>query len=165
MSPMPDGHPTAGVEETVVAAPRRGIPLGVWPRVALVLVGAVGTGVVFRQWWILPVAAVLIWLVVWDLRRSGGRRDLRATSEGLVGMRGGRTRSVDWSQMEGVEFVRPRSAFARPVAHVEVSRHDDPYDTAFTTLVVFDKPDGDGIAERLQAACEEHGVWFQTTRV
>lgn len=152
-------------DESVIAAPRSGVPLGVWPRVALIAVAAVGTGVVFRLWWILVVAVVLIGLVLWDLRRAGGRRDLRATADGLVGARGGEHRSVGWSHMEGVEFVRPRSPFARPVAHVEVSRDGDPFDTAFVTLVVFDKPDGDGIAERLQAACEQHAVPFHTTRM
>ncbi|NYJ76154.1 hypothetical protein [Allobranchiibius huperziae] len=165
MSPTPDVAPTEGSGVSVIAAPRGGVPLGVWPRVAIILVGAIGTGIVFRLWWILPVAAALIVLVVWDLRRSGGRRDLRATSDGLVGMHRGKSHSVAWSQMAGVEFVRPRSAFSRPVAHVEVSRHDDPYDTAFVALVIFDKPDGDGIAERLRTVSEEHGVPFQATTV
>ncbi|MBO1754018.1 hypothetical protein [Allobranchiibius sp. CTAmp26] len=165
MSPTPEVAPTADAGFSVIAAPRGGVPLGVWPRVALILVAAVGTGIVFRLWWILVVAAALIALVVWDLRRSGARRDLRATSEGLVGSHGGGSRTAAWSQMTGVEFVRPRSAFARPVAHVEVSRDGDPFDTGFVALVVFDKPDGDGIAERLRTVCEQHGVPFHTTKM
>lgn len=149
-------------EGTVIAAPRAAIPVGAWLRVGVILVAAAAGVAATRLWWILIVAAVLAGVVVWDLRRSGGRRDLRATSDGLVGIHRGKARSVPWSQMEGVELVRPRSAFARPVAHVEVVRRDDSYDTAFVTLVVFSKADADEIGARLQAVCDQHGVLFQT---
>lgn len=148
--------------QIVVAASRVGVPIGAWPRVGvLVVTGAAGVAVT-RLWWVLILAVLLAALVVWDLRRSGGRRDLRATEDGLIGMHRGHQKQVPWSQMVGVEFVRPRSAFARPVAHVEVGRHDDPYDTAFVALVLYDKADAQQIGERLKAACEQHAVPFQS---
>lgn len=149
-------------DDVVIAEPRAGVPIGAWPRVGVLLVAAAAGVAVTQLWWILLAAALVAGLVVWDLRRSGGSRDLRATADALVGVHRGRTRSVPWSQMTGVEFVRPRSALARPIAHVEVGRHEDPFDTAFVALVLFDKADAVQIGERLSTACEQHDVPFVT---
>lgn len=146
---------------TAVAEPRSGVPVGAWPRVGVLVVAAAGGVAVTKLWWILIVAVVLAVVVVGDLLRSGGRRNLRATDEGLVGVHRGRPQQVAWSTMAGVEFLRPRSVFARPVAHVEVERHDDPYDTAFVTLVIYNGADAEQIGERLKTACERHEVPFR----
>lgn len=152
-------------DDTVIAEARSGVPLGAWPRVGVLVVAAAGGVAVTKLWWILIAAAVLAVIVVWDLRRSGGRRNLHATNDGLVGVHRGKTRQESWSHMVGVEFVRPRSAFARPIAHVEVGRHDDPYDTAFISLVIYNTADAEQIGDRLRAACEKHDVPFQTDLV
>lgn len=146
---------------TAVAEPRSGVPVGAWPRIGVLVVAAAGGVAVTKLWWILIIAVVLAVVVVGDLLRSGGRRNLRATDDGLVGIHRGKSRQVAWSTMAGVEFLRPRSAFARPVAHVEVERHDDPFDTAFVSLVIYNAADAEQIGERLKAACEQHDVPFR----
>lgn len=151
--------------DSVIAEPRTGVPIGAWLRVSVLIVAGAAGVAVTKLWWVLIVAGLLAALVVWDLRRSGGRRNLHATADGLVGAHRGKTREVPWSQMVGVEYVRPRSAFARPVAHVEVGQHDDPYDTAFVALVIFDKTDAEQIGERLKAVCEQHDVPFRADLV
>ncbi len=151
--------------DVVVAEPRAGVPIGAWPRVGVLILAAAAGVAVTQQWWILIAALLLAGLVVWDLRRSGGRRNLRATADGLVGIHRGKFCSVPWSEMTGVEFVRPRSSLARPIAHVEVGRHEDPYDTAFVALVLFDKADAEQIGDRLRAACAQHDVPFLTDMV
>lgn len=171
MSPRPERAVEAGAvgeqvnNETVIAEPRSGVPIGAWPRVGVLIVAAAAGAAVTKLWWILILAVVLGALVVWDLHRSGGRRDLRATADGLVGVHRGKPADVPWSQMEGVEFVRPRSAFSRPMAHVEVARQDDPYDTAFVALVIFNKADAEQIGDRLKAVCEQHGIPFQSALI
>lgn len=148
-------------ESIVIAEPRSGIPVGAWPRAVVLLVASAAAVAITGLWWILLAAVLFAGLVVWDLRRSGGRRDLRANADGLVGTHRGQSRTIAWSAMTGVEFVRPRSSLARPIAHIEVGRHDDPFDTAFVALVLFDKADAQQVGDRLSAACAQHNVPFQ----
>lgn len=148
-------------EDVVIAGPRTGIPVGAWPRVGVLLIASAAGVAVTQLWWILIASALLAAFVVWDLRRSGERRDLRATADGLVGAHRGKTRTVLWAEMTEVEFVRPRSSLARPIAHVEVGRREDPYDTAFVALVLFGRADAEQVGDRLSAVCAQHDVPFQ----
>ncbi len=150
-------------EPGTIAEGRGGVPLGAWPRVVALAVGTVVAAAVTQLWWLLPVGLLLAGMLVAGLVREGRRRSLSADAVGLRGYRRGVERTVAWSDVAAVELVRPRTSYARPVAHVEVTRKDDPFDTEFVPVVVFDRSDLSRITKRLEQACEQRGVEFRTT--